>query len=127
MPNSLHLKLASVAKKLIATHGRTMQLLDPTKKGKSYSPDIIIERHNVTAVQVSLKFGSGVFPSGDKATSMSDDKVIIRSDDKVIIMAAGGIRPTSMMKLLDERELEIINVSEVKPADVAIIYRILCR
>lgn len=117
--NPDHVELAEVAKELISENGAPMQLWrEVVTGGTDYDPNsgtVSIETADITAVRT--KFSA--FEVGDGSRIKSTDlKLLIDST----------VNPKEYQKIIDgTKELQIIDVPEVIPGEVSIIYKVQAR
>ena len=115
MVNPTHTKLAATATRLISENGAPMQLWREVTTGPDYDPIVTPETADITAVRT--KFSA--FEVGDGSRIKSTDlKLLIDS----------SVNPKDYEKIIDgAKEMQIIDVPEVIPGEVSIIYKVQAR
>lgn len=121
MPNATHQRLAATATRLIAVHGRTMQLVQKTAgSSDEFDPfasfDAATTETLIPVVAVMSRFSAN-----------DTDGVQIQKNDKQILMDS-RIKPTAQMMLDDDGlRYSIVDVAEVKPGETACLYKLQVR
>jgi len=108
-----HASLAALAVRMIAANGREMVLREMVESGTAYNPTLTPVDTPVVGVVETYKLQEigGLVQQGDKRVLLSAEVV-----------------PKPEMKLVDgSTEYEIIDVGEVKPGDVSILFALQIR
>jgi hypothetical protein len=109
MSDPSHVKAAATASRLIAKHGRAMQLRSVVTSGPEYNPTITTSDKAIIGCMLlytALETTSSLIAAGDK-------RVLVDSTEEI----------TTAHKLVDGSIVyEIKNVNEIKPGDVSIMY-----
>jgi hypothetical protein len=114
MSETSHVRAAATASRLIAKHGRAMQLRSIVTSGPEYNPTITTSDKAITGCMMlysAIELSSSLIAAGDK-------KVLVDSTEEI----------TTAHKLVDNSIVyEIKNVNEIKPGDVSIMYDLQVR
>ncbi len=114
MPNPTHVRLAATATRLIALHGRPMQLLESTGGSDPFNP--VETETTQDFIGVATRF----------SINEIDGSTIQSSDRKYLLDAV--IEPTTAHRLRDgESDYSIVNVDQVAPGETSIIYKVQAR
>lgn len=115
MPEASHVRGAATATRLIAKHGRAMSLVTINDDAEPWEDVSGTETTQaVTGVQTSF-------------TAQEVDGNLVKADDKKMLIDS-TVTPTTAMRLQDgSTDYSIIAVEEVKPGDIAILYKLQVR
>ena len=110
-----HQNFVDLATRLIAKHGRAMDLVSHVKTGPSYDPQISSVSTRVIGVQVS-------FSEKEKSSGL-----VLEKDIKVLIDST--VKPTVDMRLLDsDVSYSVVGKpTELKPGASSILYKVHAR
>ena len=110
-----HIELAAVATELINENGAPMRVWREVATGPDYDPSVTIETVGIIAVR--SKFSTNEVGDGSRIKS-TDLKLLIDS----------SVDPREYQKIIDgSNELQIIDVPEVIPGEVSILYKVQAR
>lgn len=106
--------LQSTATRLISKFGRDFTLRTLIKSGPSYNPVIVNSDQTIKGVFTKFKAGEV-------------DGTLIQSSDKMVIVDSAVI-PSVDQRIADgSSEYSIVNVDEIKPGEVGMIYKVQAR
>jgi len=111
MSEPSHVRAAATASRLIAKHGRSMQLRSIVTSGPVYNPTVTTSDKAIVGCML-------LYSAIEQASSL-----IAVGDKKVLVDCTEEI--TTQHKLVDGSIVyEIKNVNEIKPGDVSIMYEL---
>lgn len=113
MPD-VHARFAATATRLIARHGRTMQLLTETASGPDYNPTITTTSEDIKAVQTRFE-------------SSEVDGELVKSND-IALLVDSTVPISNEMRAQDGSTVySVAPVLEVKPGTTSILYKLRAR
>jgi hypothetical protein len=117
---SIYTSLAAVSLAQIADKGRDVVLMQPTTQ-PTWNP-ITQRMTDATVITVTVK-------AVVVDVSLREvDGGLIQAGDRWFLIAADGLSITPSSKITDgSQDYAVISVNEIKPADVAILYKLQCR
>ena len=110
--NKLYSRLSNTSAKLISTYGKNIQLIEKTKSGTEYNPEIAETITTIKAVvsDVNLSVNNNIVQLGDK---------------QFLIYYTGTITPDMMIR--DDVDYQIIAINIIQPASNIILYSVIGR
>ena len=110
----MHENFRDLATRLISKNGRVCQIVSITNSGTSFNPDQTEILVDIIAVNTRLNHNE---IDGD----------LVRRDDLMFLIDS-QVKPTVQDKFIDQDvSYQIKNISEIKPADTSILYKIQVR
>ncbi len=114
MPSAtIHNRFAALATRMIDKHGRNASLVSMTETGDAWNPVQAEVLAPVVIVQTQF-------------SAMEVDGDLVRSSDKRYLMDSSVV-PTSDMRLRDGVDYSIMNVDEIKPGTLGVLYKVQAR
>lgn len=110
---SNHQSFAVLAEDLIGEHGRNVTLRSFVESGHPSSPTRTPVDTTVKALSVKVNYSEL-------------DGTLVKIGDKAYLMSS-KVQPDVDMRIIDGRELSIVSVTETKPGDQTIMYRVIAR
>lgn len=105
--------LALIAENLIEKFGRTAQLLTPVKTGEQWSPSVTWDSSDIKIAQTK-------FTASERAGGL------VQEGDKVFLVK-GSESITNEQRIIDGVEFQIVDVTQIKPGNTSMLWRVHVR
>jgi len=113
VPNATHVRLAQVGRRLIARHGRNIDLVTTINTGSKYDPDQSTDVTTAKGVQT-------------KIAAKHIDGNNIQSNDRMYLFDADTVIKNGMT-IRDDGDLKVIKVEQIKPGETVVLYKVQVR